>query len=107
MQAPESKSVCPACGEAIQRRNRGDARPGPRAKLMYGVAAVVGLAWAVAVFLWSPVFLVPTGLYGIVLCGAFYTFPGILIAMYASRLPRVRTLSCSACGWSEVRTLAY
>lgn len=75
--------------------------------LLYGTAGVVGLLWALIVLSWSPAFLVPTGPGGFAVCAVFYLWPGFLIALLASRIPKVRTLRCSKCGWSEERQLSY
>ena len=106
MKAPASALACPKCNAPLPRRNRGDACTSRKAKALYGVAGIVGGLWALVVALWSPVFLVPRGLGGFAICAAFYLFPGFLIGMYASILPKVRTLSCTRCGWSEVQMLS-
>jgi hypothetical protein len=70
---------------------------------LFVVAGLVGGIRALLIFLWSPVFLVPRGIGGIVICGIVYLAPGLAIGVYASSLPKLRAMQCRGCGWNEVR----
>jgi hypothetical protein len=101
----KTTTSCPECERPLGRLGRGDARLGKTAKVLFVVAAIATAIWAGIVLVWSPVFLVPRGLGGIAICVVFYMWPGLLLGGIATQLPRIRTLRCSRCGWSQTTTL--
>ena len=92
---------CPSCQRPLSRTARGQPRMSKRAAMMYVVSGVVTLVWAGVLYLWSPVFLVPRGVAGIALCAILYLGPGLLVGAYASQMPKLRTMRCGRCKWTE------
>ena len=90
---------CPRCGQPSLVKGMGDPGYSKRAFSMFLVAALVTGAWIAILVAWSPVFLVPKGVGGIAICAIVYLGPGLLVGVYASKLPKVRPMRCPACRW--------
>ena len=86
---------CPACGERLPKRSRGQPRSSKKALLLYVLAGLVAFAGIPAMAL---------GLNEYLARYLFVVAAGA-IAVYASRLPKLRSMRCGACGWQEERKL--
>jgi hypothetical protein len=87
--------TCPACGEGLPQRSRRQPRSSKKALLLYVLAGLVAFAGMPAMAL---------GLNEHVAKYLFVLAAGA-IALFASRLPKLRSMRCGACGWQEERSL--
>lgn len=91
---------CPGCDEELDRTDVSTPRTSRKAMGLYVLAVGVSAIWGTILFLWSPAFLVPSSLKRLLACAVFYLGPGLIVAMAASAVPKVRDVQCSRCRWS-------
>lgn len=100
---------CPECNHAFSTLVRPKSRMQKKAIMLFLVGIGFTFPWAaavIAVLSLSPVIVIPRSVGAVALMvtvGVLVVFgPGLAIGQWAMRIPRVTTLKCRQCGWSDV-----
>lgn len=91
---------CTGCGHPLAKSALGPLRYSLPSRLLFALGGVVSFVWIFGLTIWRPL-LVPKAPRDLLAYGPIYLAPGFSLGWIARKLPRVRRVICSRCGWRE------
>ena len=103
---PEPRlTTCPECSAEIPRRRPSRPRYGMTSMVLFIVAGAVTVVWALFLSVAAPGLVTPrpgvAGRNSLLLSALIFLAPGLLIALIAASIPKIRVERCYKCGWHE------